>query len=79
MKEIVNLPKLGDTSDEVLVIEWIKEIGDQVKEGDPLVLVETDKTEVEIESPYSGTITEVLAPNDSEISTGDPLCTIDTE
>ena len=39
MKETVNLPKLGDTSDEVLVIEWIKDVGDQVEIGDPLVLV----------------------------------------
>ncbi len=78
MKETVNLPKLGDTSDEVLVIEWIKNVGDQVEEGDPLVLVETDKTEVEIESPHAGTISEVLAVGDSEISTGDPLCVIET-
>jgi pyruvate/2-oxoglutarate dehydrogenase complex dihydrolipoamide acyltransferase (E2) component len=42
-------------------------------------LVETDKTEVEIESPHAGTITEVLAVGDSEISTGDPLCVIETE
>ncbi len=79
MKETVSLPKLGDTSDEVLVIEWIREVGDQVKEGDPLVLVETDKTEVEIESPHAGTITEVLAASDSEISTGDPLCIIESD
>ncbi|MED5276982.1 MAG: biotin/lipoyl-containing protein [Actinomycetota bacterium] len=79
MKETVNLPKLGDTSDEVLVIEWIKDVGDQVEIGDPLVLVETDKTEVEIESPHAGTLTEVLASNDSEISTGDPLCIIESD
>ena len=79
MKETVNLPKLGDTSDEVLVIEWIKDVGDQVEIGDPLVLVETDKTEVEIESPQAGTLTEVLASNDSEISTGDPLCIIESD
>jgi len=79
MKETVSLPKLGDTSDEVLVIEWIREVGDHVKEGDPLVLVETDKTEVEIESPHTGTITEVLAASDSEISTGDPLCIIESD
>ena len=79
MKETVNLPKLGDTSDEVLVIEWIRDVGDQVEKGDPLVLVETDKTEVEIESPHSVTITVVLATSDSEISTGDPLCVIETD
>ena len=78
MKETVNLPKLGDTSDEVLVIEWIRDVGDRVEEGDPLVLVETDKTEVEIESPHTGTIIEVAA-SDSEVSTGNPLCVIESE
>jgi len=79
MRETVNLPKLGDTSDEVLIIEWIRGVGDRVEEGDPLVLVETDKTEVEIESPHTGTITEVLSASDSEISTGDPLCVIESD
>ena len=79
MKETENLPKLGDTSDEVLVIEWIRDVGDRVEEGDPLVLVETDKTEVEIESPHTGTIIEVVAASDSEVSTGNPLCVIESE
>ena len=79
MRETVNLPNLGDTSDEVLIIEWIRGVGDRVEEGDPLVLVETDKTEVEIESPHTGTITEVLSASDSEISTGDPLCVIESD
>ena len=79
MKETVNLPKLGDTSDEVLVIEWIRDVGDRVEEGDPLVLVETDNTEVEIESPHTGTFIEVVAASDSEVSTGNPLCVIESE
>ena len=50
MQEVVNLPRLGDTVDQVLVLEWIVEVGQIVAQGDPLVLVETDKTEVEVDA-----------------------------
>ena len=59
MSEAVNLPRLGDTVDEVLVLEWLVSVGSQVVQGDPLVRVETDKVEVEVESPLSGSVEEI--------------------
>jgi pyruvate/2-oxoglutarate dehydrogenase complex dihydrolipoamide acyltransferase (E2) component len=78
MQEIVNLPRLGDTVDEVLLLEWIVEVGQTVAKGDPLVLVETDKTEVEVEAPVDGTILEISAQVDTEVETGAPLCVIES-
>ena len=44
------MPTLGETVDEGKVIKWLKKVGDEIKEGDILCEVETDKTAAEIPS-----------------------------
>lgn len=63
MKKEVVIPRLGssDESDEVKILKWLKLKGDRVNRGEPLLEVETDKVNVEIESPDSGMLSEVLA------------------
>ena len=78
MREIVNLPRLGEAVVEILLLEWIVKVGQSVAKGDPLVLVETDKAEVEVEAPVGGTVVEILAEVDAEVETGAPLCVIES-
>ena len=54
-KEVI-IPRLGssDESDEVTIVRWLKTPGTEVKKGDALLEVETDKVNVEIESPDDG-------------------------
>lgn len=78
VREIVNLPRLGDTVDEVLILKWIVEIDQIVAKGDPLLLVETDKVEVEVEAPVGGRVIAISAQIDTEIQTGAPLCVIES-
>lgn len=52
----IRIPKLGTTMQEGTVAEWLVADGDEVAEGDPIYLVETDKTETEIEAPTAGVI-----------------------
>jgi 2-oxoglutarate dehydrogenase E2 component (dihydrolipoamide succinyltransferase) len=61
-KEVI-VPRLGssDESDEVKVLRWLKQPGAQVKKGDGLLEVETDKVNVEIESPDDGVLKEIKA------------------
>ena len=61
MKKEVVIPRLGssDESDEVKVLRWLKQKGQTVQKGEPLVEVETDKVNVEIEAPDSGLLSEV--------------------
>ncbi|NQV97724.1 MAG: hypothetical protein HQ486_08010 [Acidimicrobiaceae bacterium] len=76
MSEPVNLPRLGDTVDEVVVLDWLVSVGSQVSQGDPLVRVETDKVEVDVESPWSGVVEEILVNIGDEVTTGSPICLI---
>ena len=48
------LPQLADSVTSVRLSLWLKQIGDRVETGEPIVEVETDKTNVELEAPVSG-------------------------
>jgi pyruvate/2-oxoglutarate dehydrogenase complex dihydrolipoamide acyltransferase (E2) component len=63
MKMPVTIPRLGssDESDEVRILRWLKAKGAQVQKGEALLEVETDKVNVEIESPDDGQLEEINA------------------
>ena len=54
MAKLVVMPKLGLTMTEGTVSKWLKKVGDEVKEGEPLFEVETDKLTNTIEASASG-------------------------
>ncbi|MDB2606787.1 2-oxo acid dehydrogenase subunit E2 [Zobellia sp.] len=54
--EIVKMPRLSDTMEEGTVASWLKNVGDDVEEGDILAEIETDKATMEFESFYTGTL-----------------------
>src|ERR1700728_1094606 len=73
----VIVPKSGGvTSTKAVVVRWLKHAGDRVKAGDPLVELETEKVSYELESPFSGMLTRLLARENAEVPVGDPLCEI---
>lgn len=77
MKQTVVLPKLGDTTDEVVVSEWMVAEGERVAAGDVVLVVETDKTSAEVESPFDGVLVSQLVSPEQEIATGTPVFVVD--
>lgn len=55
----VRIPKTGDAVEEGTLVEWLVEDGARVERGDALYLLETDKVEMEIESPCAGVVSRV--------------------
>jgi len=73
----VVVPKSGGvTSTHVVVVRWLKHEGDAVRQGDPLVELETEKVSYELESPAAGVLLKVIAHEAAEVPVGDPLCQI---
>jgi pyruvate/2-oxoglutarate dehydrogenase complex dihydrolipoamide acyltransferase (E2) component len=73
----VVVPKSGGvTTTKAVVVRWLKREGDRVIAGDPLVELETEKVSYELESPFSGTLTRLLAQETAEVPVGEPLCEI---
>lgn len=56
MASRLKIPKLGMSMNEATIVEWLVADGDSVQEGQPLYLLETDKTENEVPSPVAGVI-----------------------
>ncbi|WP_432970411.1 lipoyl domain-containing protein [Dactylosporangium sp. CA-233914] len=72
----VKLPRVADTVDEVVVLDWEAPVGQSVSAGDILMRVETDKAVVEIPSPVAGVLTEQLVAVDEDITTGQAIAVI---
>lgn len=73
------LPKLSATMDEATVLRWLKQPGDPVKLGEPIVELETDKAAMEIEAPVDGAIGAILAAEGSKVTVGGKLAEINQE
>ena len=78
MKTVVKVEKFGDSAENIYIVEWKVAAGDQVSEGDTLLIGDTNKVEVEIPAPVSGVITEIFANVDDEVDVGEPLCEIES-
>jgi pyruvate/2-oxoglutarate dehydrogenase complex dihydrolipoamide acyltransferase (E2) component len=59
------LPQLGFSMTEGVLAEWLKADGAQVKEGEPLFSLESDKSTNEVESPATGTLKIVATPGET--------------
>ena len=71
------MPSLGETVDEGKVVKWLKKVGDEIKEGDILCEVETDKTAAEIPSTVNGKLTEIIAQEGDPIPVGGIIATVE--
>lgn len=77
MKYIFKFPDIGEGLDEGTIAEWYVEKGQEVKMGESLVKMETDKVVTDIPSPKSGIISMIYGKVGETINVGDPLVEID--
>jgi 2-oxoglutarate dehydrogenase E1 component len=66
----VVLPQMGESVQEGTVLDWHRQVGEEIAEGDTLVEISTDKVDAEIPSPVSGVVAEILAEPDETVSSG---------
>ena len=76
MEEVVLMPRLSDTMTEGVIAAWHKNVGDQVKKGDILAEIETDKATMELESYKNGTLLYQGAKKGEKIEVNALLCII---
>ncbi len=72
----VLVPRLGEGVDEVTVTKWLKQIGDSIKELEPLLEVNTDKVDTEIPAPASGVVLQIIAQEGQAAKVGELLAII---
>ena len=79
MPTIIDLPQVGESVTEGIISKWLRGPGDRVEKYDPLVEVMTDKVNMEVPSPYTGTLTRILAPEGETVPMGAPIAEMEVE
>jgi pyruvate dehydrogenase E2 component (dihydrolipoamide acetyltransferase) len=76
MAHRIDMPSVGQTTDELVIVEWLKKEGDTVTLGESLFSVQTDKAQVEVESVAAGTLLKVLRDAGETVLAGSPVAYI---
>ena len=76
---IIELPQVGESVTEGIIGKWLKSVGDRIERFDPLVEVVTDKVNMEMPSPVSGTLTAILAEEGATVPMGQPIAEVEVE
>jgi pyruvate/2-oxoglutarate dehydrogenase complex dihydrolipoamide acyltransferase (E2) component len=74
----VRLPQWGMGMIEGTIVEWKRNVGDQVTKGEPLAEVEAAKVTTDLECPDTGVLTEILVQPGTTVEVYTPLAVIET-
>src|SRR2546430_1418233 len=66
----ITMPEMGESVTEGTVLEWLKQVGDQVEVDEALVEISTDRVDAELPSPVSGALAEILVQPDEVVAVG---------
>jgi pyruvate dehydrogenase E2 component (dihydrolipoamide acetyltransferase) len=70
------MPRLSDSMEEGTILQWLKQVGDEISVGDELVEIETDKANMAYESDLAGTLSEILVQEGETVSIGTPIARV---
>ncbi|MDQ3721386.1 MAG: 2-oxo acid dehydrogenase subunit E2 [Actinomycetota bacterium] len=76
MSESVGMPRLSDSMEEGTVLKWLVEEGGEVKRGEPLVEIETDKANMTYDADTDGVLVKVIAKEGDTLTVGEPIAEI---
>ncbi len=79
MPKEIRLPQLGQTMEEGTVVNCMVKVGDEVKKGDVIFEIETDKASIEMESPAEGFVKHIFAEVGRTLLVGEPMLVLGNE
>ncbi|MBA2567056.1 MAG: hypothetical protein H0V08_04610, partial [Thermoleophilaceae bacterium] len=74
----ITMPQMGESVTEGTILEWLKQVGDEVARDEGLVEVSTDKVDTEVPAPATGTLTKIVVQPDETVPVGTVLGEIET-
>ncbi|MEA2470080.1 MAG: hypothetical protein QOE38_1079, partial [Thermoleophilaceae bacterium] len=69
----ITMPEMGESVTEGTILEWLKQVGDEVEADEGIVEISTDKVDTELPSPASGILTKILVEPDETVPVGTVL------
>jgi pyruvate/2-oxoglutarate dehydrogenase complex dihydrolipoamide acyltransferase (E2) component len=79
MRVDVKMPNLGYDMEEGKISAWFKAVGDAVERGEAIAEIETDKTNVEMESLAAGTLVEIVHGEGATVAVGDVIAYLESD
>ncbi|OAV43064.1 dihydrolipoamide acetyltransferase family protein [Lewinella sp. 4G2] len=73
------MPKMGESIIEATILNWVKEVGDEVEVDETILEIATDKVDSEVPSPVDGKIAKILFKVDDVVAVGDVIALIETD
>jgi len=74
----VVVPTIGESITSAFIAQWFKKVGEAVSEGETLLEVDSDKASLEVPSPVSGVVVELVAEEGDEVPIGSTIAFVDT-
>ncbi len=71
----LNMPKMSMTMEFGTIVEWLVGPGDKISNGDAVVVVTTDKVDMEVEATFDGVVEEIVAGEGAQLPVGEPMAT----
>src|SRR4051812_43466012 len=72
----VTMPRLSDSMEEGTILKWLVSEGDEVKRGQEIVEIETDKANMTYESDTEGTLVEIVVPEGETVALGEVIARV---
>ena len=73
------MPKMGESVMEGTILQWLKAVGEEIEEDEPVLEVATDKVDTEVPATHAGVLQEVLAQEGDVVQVGQVIAVINTE
>lgn len=73
MATTIVMPQLASTMESGTIVKWLKQVGEEVTEGEAIIEITTDKVDVEVESPASGVLLKIIANEGEEVPVKKPV------
>lgn len=73
MATTIVMPQLASTMESGTIVKWLKQVGEEIAEGEAIIEITTDKVDVEVESPASGVLIKILANEGDEVPVKQPV------
>lgn len=76
MATTIVMPQLSSTMEKGTIVQWLKQVGDEVSEGEAILEITTDKVDIEVESPAAGVLLKLLVDIEDEVPVKEPIAII---
>lgn len=78
MRTEIAMPSVSAGMEAGSVVRWLKAVGDSVERGEPIVTIQTDKADLDIEAPSSGVLVEIVHGEGDEVPVGTAIAYLES-